>query len=65
MKTPYTLATRVAGSDHGPASLARTGRTVIQYCWPGTRPLIMYSEAVEVAEPNSCVSVPLEYHLIS
>ena len=61
----YTLATRVAGSDQGPVSLPRMGRTVIQYCWPGVRPLMTYSEAVEVAEPTSCVSVALENHLIS
>jgi len=65
MRRGYTLATRVAGSDHGPVSLPRTGRTIIQYCWPGVRPLMTYSEAVEVAEPTSCVIVALENHLIS
>ncbi len=40
----YTLATRVAGSDHGPVSLPRTGRTIILCCWPGVRPLMTYSE---------------------
>ena len=65
MRRGYTLATRVAGSDHGPVSLPRTGRTIIQYCWPGVRPLMTYSEAVEVAEPTRCVIGALENHLIS